>query len=271
MVTRWRSVRPGEAVGAALVLLLIAAMAFPSVLAPYDPYEINPSEAFQGPSPGHWFGTDESGRDAFSRVVHGTQSSILIGLLAMAIGLGLAVVLGTLAGLGSRALDFAVGRVLEVLFAVPVLLLALLFVAVLGSGVVPSGIAVGLATAPGYARLIRTQVISARTSGYAEAATVLGRGRWTSLRRHILPNMASRLFVLATLGVGQAVVWACSLSFLGLGVAPPNTEWGAMLAAGRDYIANAWWLTVFPGVFIVLTAATLTLLGRSLQNRSREA
>ncbi|MDX6742317.1 ABC transporter permease [Actinocorallia sp. A-T 12471] len=270
MVTRLRAIGPAEAIGAVLVVLLLVAMVAPGVLAPYDPYEITPSDAFQGPSWTHWFGTDESGRDAFSRVIHGTRSSLLIGLLAMAVGLGLAVLLGTLAGLGNRALDFAVGRVLEVLFAVPGLLLALLFVAVLGGGVVPSGIAVGLATAPGYARLIRTQVISARTSGYAEAATVLGRSRWTSLRRHILPNMASRLFVLATLGVGQAVVWACSLSFLGLGVTPPNTEWGAMLAAGRGYIANAWWLTVFPGVFIVVTAATLTLLGRSFQNRARE-
>jgi peptide/nickel transport system permease protein len=254
----------------ALLAVLLVAAAFPGLIARKAPDAIDPAAAFSKPSGAHWFGTDESGRDLFSRTVHGAQSSFAIGLLAMVIGLGLAVVLGTVAGLGNRWADFLVGRVLEILFAVPALLLALLLVGILGGGAVPAGIAVGVATAPGYARIVRTQVISARTSGYVEAATVLGRGRWTVLRRHILPNVVARLFVLGTLGVGQAIVWACSLSFLGLGVVPPNAEWGALLSAGRPYIANAWWLTVFPGAAIVLAAGTVTLVGRNLQRRTRE-
>ncbi|GAA2620975.1 ABC transporter permease [Dactylosporangium fulvum] len=270
MVARLRAARPADLLGIVLLLALLVAAAAPGLVARHDPYEIEPSAAFQAPSAVHWFGTDESGRDTFSRVLHGTQSSVLIGILAMAIGLGLAVVLGALAGLGGRLADYAVGRLLEVLFSVPVLLVALLTIAVLGAGVVPSAAAVGVAVAPGYARIVRSQMISARASGYVEAAVVMGRSRATVLRRHILPNVVARLFALATLGVGQAVVWACSLSFLGLGVVPPNTEWGAMLAAGRPYLTNAWWLTIFPGAFIVFTAATLTLLGRTMQRRSRE-
>ncbi|MEV6924832.1 ABC transporter permease [Dactylosporangium sp. NPDC051485] len=270
MVGRLRAVRLADVFGVVLLFVLLIAAAAPGLVARRDPYEIEPSAAFQAPSTLHWFGTDESGRDTFSRVVHGTQSSVLIGIAAMAIGLGLAAALGTLSGLGGRLADYAVGRLLEVLFSVPVLLVALLAIAVLGAGVVPSAAAVGIAVAPGYARIVRSQIISARASGYVEAAVVLGRSRGVVLRRHILPNVTARLFALATLGVGQAVVWACSLSFLGLGVVPPNTEWGAMLAAGRPYLTNAWWLTVFPGAFIVFTAVTLTLLGRTLQQRNRE-
>ncbi|UGQ11970.1 ABC transporter permease [Yinghuangia sp. ASG 101] len=262
--------RPGEALALAVLALLLVAALAPGLLTTHDPYGIQPAEAFQGPSGAHWFGTDENGRDLFSRVIQGTRSSFLIGVFATALGLGVAVVLGTAAGLGNRAVDFVVSRILEVGFAIPGIMLALLLAAVLGGGVVASGLAVGLATAPGYARVIRSQVRAVRGAGYVEAATVLGRGRWTLLRRHIMPNTLAPLYVLGTLGIGQAVVWATSLSFLGIGVVPPNPEWGALLSAGRPYIQNAWWLTVFPGVFIVLGAACVTVLGRSLQRRTRE-
>lgn len=254
---------------AVLALLALAALA-PGWLAPADPYAVNPSAAFRAPGAEHLFGTDESGRDVFSRVIHGAGSSLLIGTLATAIGLGIAVVLGTIAGMGNRAVDFGITRFLEVLFAFPGLLLALLVITIFGPGVVTSTIAVGLSTAPGYARIIRTRILSIRRSGYVEAAVVLGKSRWFITTRHILPNVAAPLFVLATLGLGQAIVWASSLSYLGLGAVPPAAEWGAMLAAGRTYIGSAWWLTVFPGLFIVLSAAAATVLGRSIQSRSKE-
>ncbi|MCU1404120.1 MAG: transporter permease, partial [Glaciihabitans sp.] len=233
------------------------------------PNAIAARDAFQGPSLKHWFGTDESGRDIYSRVVAGTSTSLLIGVSATAIGLVLGLVLGVLAGFGGRALDFTVNRTIEVLFAFPGLLLALLFIAVAGPGPITSTVAVGLATAPGYARLIRSQILSVRRSAYVEAAVVLGRGWWRRLAQHILPNVAGTLFVLVTLGIGQSIVWAASLSYLGLGVTPPAAEWGAMLNSGRTYIASFWWMTFFPGFAIVLAAASTTLLGRSLQNRAR--
>lgn len=256
--------------GLTLVLLATAAVA-PQLFAPGDPLAIAPSEAFQSPSWAHWFGTDESGRDTYTRVIHGARSSLLIGVIATAIGIGLALVLGSIAGLGGRLADFAVGRLLEILFAFPGLLLALLFLTVFGTGVVTSTIAVGLSTAPGYARIIRSRVISVRQSPYVEAARVLGRRPGHIFVHHILPNVAMPLLALATLGIGQAIVWASSLSFLGLGALPPAAEWGAMLAAGRTYISNAWWLTFFPGAFVVLSAASATMLGRTLQRPRGEA
>ena len=254
--------------GAALLFLVCAALA-PGVLAPGDPLAINPAQSFRGPSLSHLFGTDESGRDIYIRIIHGTGASLLIGVSATAIGVGLALVFGLLAGLGPRWLDFGTTRFLEVLFAFPGLLLALLFIVVYGPGVVTSTIAVGFATAPGYARIIRSRVLVVRRAPYLEAATVLGRGRWFRLWRHLLPNVAGSLFVLATLGIGQSIVWASSLSYLGLGAVPPAAEWGAMLSAGRTYLTSFWWMTFFPGLFIMMSAVATTLVGRGLQERSR--
>ncbi|MFE5700306.1 ABC transporter permease [Rhodococcus koreensis] len=267
-----RSVRldPTIAIPTLILVVLLVAAVVPALVAPSGPLDIDPAHAFAAPSLQHWFGADESGRDVFSRVVHGTRSSLMIGVLATVVGLGLGILLGAIAGLGGKAVDFSVSRLLEVLFAFPSLLLALLVITILGPGVVSTTLAVGLSKAPGYARLIRTQVLSVRRSGYVESATVLGRSRWFVISRHILPNVAAPLFVLATLGVGQAIVWASSLSFLGLGATPPDPEWGSMLSVGRRYLANAWWLTVFPGLFIVLSAAATTVLGHRLQRRLKD-
>jgi peptide/nickel transport system permease protein len=249
-----------------LVVLVVAAL-FPWLLAPGDPLAIAPAEAFQPPGWGHPFGTDESGRDIYTRVVHGTAPSLVIGVAATAIGVGLALVLGLAAALGGRLVDFGVSRFLEVLFAFPGLLLALLVITVYGPGIVTSTIAVGLATAPGYARIIRSQARAVAAAPYVEAAVVLGRSRGRILGRHILPNALAPVFVLVTLGVGQAIVWAAALSYLGLGAEPPAAEWGAMLFAGKNYLATAWWMTFFPGLAIVLSAAATTVLGRAVQRR----
>lgn len=260
-----------EAVALAVVVLLALAAAAPGLLAPGDPLTIAPSEAFRPPGGGHLLGTDESGRDVLTRIVHGAHESLAIGVLATAIGIGLATPLGLLAGLGPRWLDFVITRVLEVQFAFPGILLALLFIVVAGPGAVTATIAVGLSTAPGYARLIRGEVRRLRGSGHLEQALVLGRSRWRRLTRHLLPAVTGTLFVIVTLGLGQSIVWASALSYLGLGTVPPAAEWGAMLAAGRTYLSTAWWLTFFPGLAIVLAAAATTLLGRSLQRRVRES
>lgn len=250
---------------AAVLAFFVLAALIPNLLAPFDPLAINPADAFSPPGAAHPLGTDESGRDIYSRIIHGSRPSLLIGAAATAIGLGLALLLGTIAGFGGRWLDFGVGRILEVLFALPGLLLALVFIALAGPGVGTTVVAVGLTTAPGYARMIRAQIIALRTSPMVEAATVLGRSRAKILATHILPNALAPIAVLGTLGLGQAVVWAASLSFLGLGSPPPAPEWGAMLSAGRTYLALAWWMTFFPGLAIVLVAAASTVLSRALK------
>jgi peptide/nickel transport system permease protein len=262
-----RSLGVAQWVSLVFLVVLVVAAVFPWLLAPGDPLAIAPAEAFRPPGWGHPFGTDESGRDIYTRVVHGTAPSLVIGVAATAIGVGLALVLGLAAALGGRVVDFGVSRFLEVLFAFPGLLLALLVITVYGPGIVTSTIAVGLATAPGYARIIRSQARAVAAAPYVEAAVVLGRSRGRILGRHILPNALAPVFVLVTLGVGQAIVWAAALSYLGLGAEPPAAEWGAMLFAGKNYLATAWWMTFFPGLAIVLSAAATTVLGRAVQRR----
>jgi peptide/nickel transport system permease protein len=259
-----RGLGVGGLLAAAFVALMAVAVVRPGLLAPGDPTAIDPRAAFTGPGAEHWFGTDESGRDVLTRVVHGAARSLGIGAAATGIGVGIGLVLGLAAGLGPRWLDAAVSRVVEVLFALPTLVLALLLVAVRGPGIGPSVLAVGLATAPGYARILRARVRSVVASGYVEAARLEGRGPVEVLLRHVLPNTLWPLVSVATLGVGQAVVWVCALSFLGLGALPPSPEWGAMLNAGRVYLETAWWITVFPGLAITATAAALTVLGRRI-------
>lgn len=261
-----RRVPVGALVSAAVVLFFVVAALAPRWLTGGDPFAIDLSAALQGPSAQHWLGTDQSGRDLYTRVVYGTRESLLIGLGATALAVGIAVVLGLASGLGARWVDGLVTRGLEVLFAFPVLLLAMLFVTIYGPSVTTQVIAVGLGTAPGYARMIRGQVLSVRTSGYVEAAHALGHSRARILRRHLLPNATRPLVAVVTLGVGQSIVWASGLAFLGLGVAPPSPEWGALLDAGRLFITHAWWLEVMPGLAIVALALASTTLGRFIQS-----
>ncbi len=183
--------------------------------------------------------------------------------------MGLAIVLGTLAAMAPRWLDGIILRVLEALYSSPSLLLALLIIAFTGPGVGPAIIAVGLSTAPGYARLVRSQIRTLKNSEMLEAATVLGRGTLLKVRNHLVPNALKPLLALVTLGVGQAVIWAAALSFLGLGTPPPAPEWGAMLSAGRTYVHLAWWMSLFPGLAIVVVAAGATLIGRALGGKAR--
>ena len=260
-----RSGRIGLVAAGAVVAAVLLAALVPGLLAPQDPLEISLSESFAPPSAEHLFGTDQSGRDVFSRVIHGARQSLVIGLGATAIGLLGALVLGMLGGLGGRIADGAVTRVIEVLYAFPGILLALILIAVYGNSALTQMVAVGIATMPGYARMVRGQLLVVRTSAYVEAARALGHPPLRILVRTILPNAFRPLTVLVTLGIGQAIVWAAALGFLGMGVQPPTAEWGAMLNAGRTYIQQAWWMDFFPGITIVLFTLSLTVLGRHLQ------
>lgn len=244
---------------------------FPSVIAPGDPLAVNPAEAFASPSAHHWMGTDESGRDIFSRVIHGARDSLKIGIFATGLGMSVALVLGTTAALAPRLIDAAILRLLEALYAIPTLLFALLIMTFTGRGAGPAIIAVGLSVAPGYARMVRSQVLTLRGAEMTEAAIVLGHAPMRIARNHLIPHAVRALLALITLGVGQAIIWASGLAFLGLGTPPPAPEWGAMLASGRTYLHFAWWMTVFPGLAIVAVASITTALGRALGGRGHVA
>ncbi|MBD8602766.1 ABC transporter permease [Pseudomonas sp. CFBP 8771] len=264
---RPRRIHLGASLSIAFLALVIVAALVPQLFAHGDPLAIVPRDAFHPPGWAHWFGTDQSGRDIYSRVIHGARLSLFVGLAATALAMSIAIALGLLGGLGGLRTDRGVGWLLEVLFAFPSLVLALLFVAIFGSGIGPLIIATGLGAAPGYARMVRGQVLAVRNAGYIEAARALGHPTRRIIRRQLLPNAMRPLIVTLTMGVGQAIVWASALSFLGLGARPPTPEWGTMLSMGRDFIANAWWLTFFPGLFIVLTTLSTTVAGRYLQQR----
>ncbi|PYY65056.1 MULTISPECIES: ABC transporter permease [unclassified Curtobacterium] len=254
-----------------VVLVAVVAAAWPALLGGGDPLAVHPADALAAPSGAHPFGTDESGRDVLARVVAGTRASLVVGVAATLIGGGVGVLLGVVAGLGAgagrpgRLLDAVIGRVTEVAFALPLLLVALVVIAVTGPGPVPAVLAVGFATAPGYARIVRGLVRTARSSQVVETAVLLGRSPARTVVRHVLPTALWPVVAVATLGVGQAVVWASALSYLGVGTPPPAPEWGAMLADGRTYLQTAPWMSTFPGLAIVVLATAVTVLGRAIR------
>jgi peptide/nickel transport system permease protein len=252
--------------GAVLAVLVLAAVA-PGTFTSVDPLLTDPVHAFAAPGAGHWFGTDQLGRDQLSRVVHGARASLSVGLGATAIAVVLGSLLGVSAGLARGRADRALARLLDVLFAFPEMLFALIVVTVLGVGGVNVLVAIGIGAVPGYARVLRGQVRLARGSGYAEAAVGLGLHPVAVAWRHVLPNAVGPVLVLATMGVGSAITFGAGLSFIGLGVQPPDPEWGLMLSESRAHLARAPWLGLFPGLVLTATVVCCTVVGRHLQHR----
>ncbi|MFS0854298.1 ABC transporter permease [Microbacterium sp. 179-I 3D4 NHS] len=256
-------------VTALAVLAVIAfAAAFPGVLATHDPLQTDVRGALRPPGPEHLFGTDQSGRDVYSRVVFGAGRSVGIGLLATGIALVVGLAVGALAGSAPRWADAAAMRVNDVLMAFPEFLVALVVVAVLGPGPVNIAVAVTLAAIPVYVRLARVQTRTLRAAEHVEAARILGVPRALAFGRHVLPGVLGTLSVLATIGIGSSILAASGLSFLGLGPAEPTPEWGLMLAGGRNVLGQAWWISVFPGIAITLTVVAATIVGRLLRARA---
>lgn len=253
-------------IGAVAVLVLVAlAAAAPGVFATHDPLQADVRATLLPPSAEHLFGTDQSGRDVFSRVVHGAGRSVGIGLLATAIAVVLGLAIGSLSGVSPRAVDGLLMRINDVLMAFPEFLIALVVVAILGPGPVNVAIAVTLAAIPVYVRLARVQTRTLRLAEHVEAARILGVGRVRAFTRHVLPGVLGSLSVIATIGIGSAILAAAGLSFLGLGPTEPTPEWGLMLAGGRNVLGTAWWISVFPGIAITLTVIAATVVGRTLR------
>jgi peptide/nickel transport system permease protein len=260
-------VRPGTAAALVVVVLLLVAVLVPSWLTSRNPNAIDIEHTLLAPSWQHPFGTDDAGRDLYTRVVYGARESLSIGLGATGLAMALAILFGYAAGLIGGVVDAVVNRILEVAFAFPVLLLALLLIAIRGPSLGTEIVAVGIGSAPGYARMVRGQVLNVRQAAYIESAAALGHGRWRVIRQHLFPNAMRPLVSVVTLGIGQSIVWASGLAFLGLGVAPPSPEWGALLDDGKEYITTSWWLEIMPGLMIVVITVAVTSLGRTLQHR----
>jgi peptide/nickel transport system permease protein len=261
-LARQRGALVGLAILAALALMALAA----PWLAPRDPVKTAPRDALQPPGSRFLLGSDQYGRDVASRVAHGARISLSVGVIAVSIALVVGTPLGLVSGFYGGRVDAFLMRVIDVLLAFPGILLALAIVSVLTPGLTNVMIAVGLSAVPSYARLVRASVLSARENLYVEAARAVGgRDLWI-LARYILPNVVAPLIVTATLGLGTAILSAAALSFLGLGSQPPQPEWGRMLSEGRDYLREAWWISTFPGIAIMLTVLAMNLLGDGLRD-----
>jgi peptide/nickel transport system permease protein len=257
---------PGAVFGLALLALMIAAALLAPQITSYDPGEIVPRDRLQAPNGAHWFGTDAFGRDIYTRVVYGSRISLIVGVVSVAIATLLGVSMGLLAGYFGGLADALIMRGVDVMLAFPGILLALVIVAVLGPDLLNAMVAVGISAAPTYARVTRGAVLQTKTNLYIEAATVAGVPTWQIVLRHLLPNILGPIVVVTTLGVAGAIIAGASLSFLGLGAKPPTPEWGLMLSEGRNFLRQAWWITTFPGLAIMVTVLSINLLGDGLRD-----
>ncbi len=250
---------------AILTLMALLALMAPAI-APYDPDAVDILHQLEAPNKVHLLGTDLYGRDIFSRILYGGRITLVVGLISVGIAASVGIVLGLISGFYGGAVDSVIMRLVDVLLAFPRILLALSIVGMLGPGLLNVMVAVGIAGITGYARLVRGSVLSAKENVYVEAARVVGCPDRIILRRHLLPNIIGPVIVLATLDVAAAILSASSLSFLGLGVQPPTAEWGAMLNEGRQYLRTAPWITLFPGLAIMISVLSINMLGDGLRD-----
>ncbi|MER5377465.1 ABC transporter permease [Streptomyces sp. NPDC002553] len=256
--------RPGLLLSVVVLVLVALASFRPGLFTSQDPLKGVPSQNFRGPSGSHWFGTDELGRDVFSRVVHGAQLSLKATLIAVLVAFVVGGLLGVVAGFVGRWVDDVLMRFVDVLLSIPALFMSLALVTALGYGTVKVAVAVGIASVASFARVARAEVLRVRQAVFVEASRASG-ARWYSvLGRHVLPNAAGPVIVLATLDFGSSILAVSALSFLGYGAPPPAPEWGTLISDGRNYLANAWWLTALPGLAIAATVLATNRIARAL-------
>ncbi|WP_280233559.1 ABC transporter permease [Nocardia cyriacigeorgica] len=262
----WTWLRRNIALIPAVVVLALAigwALA-PSIFAGGDPLTGVPAQKFQPPSAQHWFGTDNLGRDLYTRMVHGAGLSLTATVSAVAIALVAGTLLGLLAGALGGIVDTITMRIVDVLLSIPALLLSLALVTALGFGTRNVAIAVGVSLIANFARVMRSEVLRVRRAAYVEAARASGVRWYTVLARHILPNSYPPVLALAAVEFGMAVLAVSALSFLGYGTAPPTPEWGSLISEGRNYLATAWWLTTLPGLVIIAVVLSAQRVGRAV-------
>lgn len=256
---------PSGCIGLLIVgLLVVTAIAAP-LIAPYDPLRMAAGPRLQPPSLGHLMGTDDFGRDVFSRIVYGAQLTLQIGVIAVGISLTVGLLLGLVAGYGSRWVERVLMRLVDVLFSFTEIVIALACLAIFGIGLTNAMIAIGIASIPFYARVTHSVVLVEKNKPYFEAAVSAGAGHLRLIFLHLLPNVVPTLIVVGTLGVSTAVLAAAGLSFLGLGAQPPQPEWGFMLSSSRDLISRAPWMMIFPGLAISVTVLGFNLLGDGIR------
>lgn len=251
--------------GAALVVIVLVSVLAPWIV-PYGVNEIDVTRALQGPSGAHWFGTDDLGRDVFSRVLLAGGTSLAIAAASVGFALVVGVGLGAVAGYRGGFVDAALMRVVDVMFAFPVLLLALAIVAIFQPGMLTTMIAIGVVYTPIFARVARASALSVRTSPYVQVSQTMGTPGPVILLRHVLPNISGPIVVQTSLSLAFAILSEAALSFLGLGIQPPAPSWGGMLFAAQGFLTQAWWMSVFPGAAIFVTALAFNLVGDGLRD-----
>ena len=257
---------PLAMIGLAIVVVLVFTAVFADYIAPFGYADQDLMAAFEEPSKAHLFGTDEFGRDIFSRIIYGSRISLQVGFIAVGIAVFAGGFLGAIAGYYGGKADNLIMRAMDILLSIPSILLAIAIAASLGPGLFNLMIAVGISSTPNYARIVRGSVLSIRNQEFVEAAKAVGSSDLRIILKHIIPNCLAPIIVQATLGVAIAILTAAGLSFIGLGIQPPIPEWGAMLSGGREYIRDYAYMTVFPGLAIMITILALNFLGDGLRD-----
>ncbi len=251
--------------GAAIILGMVAAAGFASLMAPYDPTEMRITDALKSPSAAHFFGTDRFGRDVLSRTIYGSRIALGVALSSITTALLVGSVLGLISGFWGGWVDLAIGRIMDVLFSFPTLILAIAIAAMLGPGLNNAALAIAVVYTPLFSRVARGPVIAEREKEHVAAATALGARSFRIIVRHILPNVVAPVIVQASVALAFAILSEASLSYLGLGTQPPDPSWGTMLNEGRTYLETAPWMSIFPGLAIMLAVFGFNLLGDGLR------
>jgi peptide/nickel transport system permease protein len=258
--------RKGAVLGLGVMLLMIALAALAPVIAPYDPLAMDYGAVRSAPSPAHWFGTDESGRDVLSRVIWGTRASLLAGVISVSIAFAVGVPIGLVAGYVGGWLDSIISRITDAMLAIPFLILAIALAAFLGASLANVMIAIGISATPIFIRLARGQVLTTKVEDYVEAARALGNPHLRIALRHVFPNIVPPLLVQATLAIAQAIIAEAALAFLGLGQQPPAPSWGSMLNIAQNHFEKAPWMAIWPGAAIFVTVLAFNLFGDGLRD-----
>jgi peptide/nickel transport system permease protein len=253
-------------IGSIIVCLLILVAILAPLISPYDPYEMDMSKRLQSPSKEHWLGTDQFGRDLLTRIIYGSQVSLQVGIISVGIAMTIGVTLGLISGYYGGWIDAVIMRIVDIFLSFPVILLAIAFVAALGPNILNVMIALGLVYWTNYARVVRSSVLAIKEEEFIQAAKTIGASDFRIITLYILPNVFAPIIVVATLGLGTAIVSEATLSFLGLGVQPPKASWGWTLSSGLTFLRDAPYLSIFPGLAIMLSVLGFNLLGDGIRD-----